>query len=116
MVSGGIEAGEKAWQTALREIYEETGVVVDRLYSADIIENFYEASRDAVVSVPVFAAYVNERSSVRLSPHEHDAHEWCSLDTAYERLVFSEQKRVLQHIHANFTLKQPNDFLLLYKQ
>ena len=35
MVSGRIEKGETAWQAALREIKEETGIVPDRLYSSN---------------------------------------------------------------------------------
>ena len=39
-IAGSIEDGEKAWETALREAKEETGLDYDRLYSADICEQF----------------------------------------------------------------------------
>ena len=42
MVSGRVEAGETGWEAALREIEEETGLVPDRFYSAELIEQFYE--------------------------------------------------------------------------
>lgn len=45
-IAGGIEDGEKAWETALREVKEETGLDCDRLYSADICEQFYETDRE----------------------------------------------------------------------
>lgn len=38
--SGGTEDGEKAWETALREVKEETRLICIKLYSADICEQF----------------------------------------------------------------------------
>ena len=58
-VAGRIEAGETASQAALREISEETGLVVSRLFSADYTEQFYEAMRNCVSVVPAFVAYVD---------------------------------------------------------
>lgn len=34
-VSGGLERGETAWQTALREVHEETGLMVTELFATD---------------------------------------------------------------------------------
>lgn len=45
-IAGAIEAGETAWQAALREVEEETGLRPSRFYSADIYEQFYEADRE----------------------------------------------------------------------
>ena len=42
MVSGRVEPGETGWEADLREIEEETGLVPDRFYSAELIEQFYE--------------------------------------------------------------------------
>ena len=53
-VAGSIEADETAWQAALRELREETGLTPEVLYSADICEQFYEADRDAITMAPVF--------------------------------------------------------------
>ncbi len=39
-VSGSIEEGETAWQAALRELNEETGLKPGALYSADTCEQF----------------------------------------------------------------------------
>ncbi len=107
MVTGGIHQGEKAWEAALREIKEETGLVPDRFYNADIVETFYMVSRDHVTFVPVFAAFVDDPIEVKLCPAEHDAHEWVTYEKFKENLVWSEQRRALTHIHENFVLKEP---------
>ncbi len=44
-ISGMVEPGEKAWEAALREIEEETGLVPRAFYSADFIERFYEVGQ-----------------------------------------------------------------------
>ena len=38
----------------LREIEEETGLIPDRFYSADILEQFYRPDQNCVILVPVF--------------------------------------------------------------
>lgn len=113
MVTGGIEPGEKAWEAALREIKEETGLVPDRLYSADAVETFYMKSLDKITFVPVFVAFVNEPSRIVLSPSEHDAYEWLSFQQAKDLLSWSEQKRVLTIVHENFVLKEPSRLCLI---
>jgi dihydroneopterin triphosphate diphosphatase len=107
MISGGIEPGEKAWQAVLREIKEESGLIPDKLYSADAVETFYIKSLDKITFVPVFVAFVNHSKDIQLSPTEHDAYEWLTYEQAKDRLVWSEQKRILSHIYENFVLKEP---------
>ena len=114
MVSGGVHEGEKTWETALREIKEETGLVPTSIYSADAIETFYYPPKDAVVFVPVFVATVDNPGHVALSPNEHDAYEWVSLDEALNRLVWAEQRRVIKHIHDLFVLREPNKLLKIF--
>lgn len=113
MVSGGIEAGEKAWEAVLREIQEETGLVPDKLYSADAVETFYMKSLDKITFIPVFVAFVSNPGEIRLSPTEHDAYEWLGYEQAKDRLLWSEQKRVLSHIHENFVLNEPLSLCLI---
>ena len=58
-VSGKIEASEKAWQAALREIKEETGLIPSEFYSADILEQFYDIGEDLIWIAPVFVGYIS---------------------------------------------------------
>ncbi len=116
MVTGGVHIGETAWETALREIQEETGIIPDSLYSADTVETFYMASNDKIAFVPVFVAFIHEPTTVQLSPDEHDAYEWLSFENAMKRLVWSEQRRTLTHVHENFVLNEPHSLLLVEAQ
>ncbi len=106
-VSGGVHKGESAPEAAVREIFEETGIVPDRFFSADAVETFYMPERDMVALVPMFVAFVDEKREVRLSDNEHDAYAWLDLEAALERLTFSEQRRIIRQIHENFVLKEP---------
>ncbi|MBS0586097.1 MAG: NUDIX domain-containing protein [Verrucomicrobia bacterium] len=111
MVSGGILEGERAAQAALRELHEETGLTPKALYNGDLVETFYMQSLDKITFVPVFVAFVEE-TKVTLSPTEHDAYEWLPFEEARSRLVWSEQRRVIEAIHKNFIEAHPNDLLI----
>lgn len=109
-VAGGIEDGEKAWQTALREVREETGIVLEGLWSADICEQFYEQDGECITLVPVFVGIVPENTSVKLNA-EHDEYRWASFDDAQTLLTFPGQRRVLAGIKAEFIDKAPDENL-----
>ena len=66
-VAGHLEPGEKAWQAALRELREETGLRAFALYSADRCETFYDVQDECVAIVPAFVAYVDAVAKVRLN-------------------------------------------------
>lgn len=111
-VAGKIEEGETAWQAALRELQEETGLTPERLYSADISEQFYEADRDAITVAPVFVAFVNEQADVTLNS-EHSAFQWVSFADAMELVPFGGQRRVLRWIEEEFIRRKPHAHLLI---
>ena len=113
MASGGIEPGESSWEAAFREMYEETGLNPDRMYSSDAVEMFYMRERDQILLGPVFVAIVNEKKPITLSPTEHDDYAWLPLEQAIERLEWSEQKRIIRHIHEHFVLSRPSHLLTI---
>lgn len=108
-VAGGIEEGETAWQAALRELKEETGLSPGRFYSADICEQFYEADRDAITIAPVFVAFVTD-GEITLN-EEHSDYRWVGFDEARMMVPFPGQKRVLSHIVNHFLAKEPSKWL-----
>ncbi|PRY26448.1 dATP pyrophosphohydrolase [Aliiruegeria haliotis] len=109
-VAGGIAPGETAWQAALRELEEETGVTPDALYSADTCEQFYEADRDRITIFPVFVAIVDASAEVVLN-HEHSAYRWVGFDEAAEMVAFGGQRRVLRWIEEEFVKRRPSRHL-----
>ncbi len=78
MVSGKIKAGEKAFETALREIKEETGLTPVKLWAAPNINSFYQADKDYISFLPVFAALVNPDDEVTISK-EHSEFKWVEI-------------------------------------
>ena len=75
IVRGGIEEGETAWEAALRELREETGLRPLEFYQLDTIDLFYLAAGDGLWHVPGFCALVSREAEVVLN-EEHDAFRW----------------------------------------
>lgn len=111
-IAGSIEEGETAWQAALRELREETGLKVRTLYSADICEQFYEADRDAITMAPVFVAFVDEGDAVTLN-HEHSESRWVTFEEARNMVPFAGQRHVLRHVEEEFVLREAHPHLLI---
>ena len=106
-VAGKVEDGETAWQAALRELREETGLVPDRLFSGDTMEQFYEPHRDRIVLGPVFVAWIAPEATAVLDA-EHDAAEWLNIPDARARVSFAGQRRVLREIEETFVTHAPH--------
>ena len=95
VVTGKIEAGEAAWQAALRELREETGLQAGRLLAVPYVNQFYEWEHDRINAIPVFVAVVDADATVTLDG-EHEAHAWLGLEAAVERLAWPGQREGLR--------------------
>lgn len=100
MVTGKIKAEESAYQTALREIHEETGLVPAQLWVAPTINSFYEAKDEYICLLPVFAARI-ETDQVKLST-EHTEYQWVDKNTAQKLLAWEGQRKAVQIIEDYF--------------
>lgn len=74
LVHGSIEPGETPAEAARREVQEETGLSVERLYSLSV-NPFYLHRQETVQLAVVFAAIVPADAAVLLGP-EHDRYQW----------------------------------------
>ncbi|WP_120499901.1 NUDIX pyrophosphatase [Roseovarius sp. EL26] len=113
-VAGGIEGNETAWQAALRELMEETGLSALKLYSADICEQFYEADRDAITMAAVFVAIVGDNDVISLN-HEHSDFQWVSFEQARDMVPFAGQRNVLRHVEEEIVNRPVHPQLLLFE-
>ncbi|MFT4603601.1 MAG: dATP pyrophosphohydrolase [Rhodothermales bacterium] len=93
MVAGKIADGEQAWQAAVRELWEETGLAPQALFAIPSMNQFYEWQTDRVQSIPAFAAAVSGDPTLN---EEHDLFEWLLVDEAEQRLAWPEQRRLLR--------------------
>ncbi|MGH8154307.1 MAG: NUDIX hydrolase [Rhodanobacteraceae bacterium] len=109
-IAGHVEAGEAGWQTALRELYEETALVPAELYATSFCERFYSGRDDCIEVVPAFVARVGDDAEVRLNP-EHSTFRWVSLADAAAMFPFGSQRDLLAHVHREFIERQPSPWL-----
>ncbi len=91
MVTGKIKENEKAFEAALRELKEETGLNALEVYSVPIVNSVYLSESDEVCLIPVFACRVNANSEVRIS-NEHTEFKWVDEEEAIKLLNWESQK------------------------
>ena len=96
-VAGKIEKGETAWQTAIRELKEETGLDPVKMFVADHVSQFYEKHGDRVNLVPVFGIEVDSKNVI-LSD-EHIEYKWVDFKEAFDTLVWNGQKKGIQTVY-----------------
>ena len=96
-VTGKRRRGETALAAARREVREETGLEPRRWWALEEPTTIYQARRDEVIAIPVFAAEVAPRGRVRLSG-EHD--EWAFLPAreAGRRFLWETQRRAPEDV------------------
>ena len=109
-VTGKVINNETGVVTALRELKEETGLHCETLYSANLVERFYEASTDVICLAPVFIAFIDHNAKVTLS-EEHKAYQWVEVQSAVDLLTFPQQVDTIQYIQKHFIDTTPLQFL-----
>ena len=104
MVGGKVQAGEKAWQAALRELNEELDAEPARFWSPPTLNQFYEPSSDNIYHIPVFAAEIDDSAQIQLDD-EHTRYKWITIDQAERYIYWPEQLRIMRLIHKILTSK-----------
>jgi dATP pyrophosphohydrolase len=101
MVTGSVKENEEAYNTALREIKEETSIIPKKFWVVPHINSFYSRKRNSVCMVPVFAALASELDKVTISD-EHDEYKWVSADEARKLLAWEGQRKSVDIIEDYF--------------
>ena len=96
-VAGKIEEGETAWQAAVRELKEETGLTPKRMFIADHVSTFYEENGDLINLVPVFGIET-ETKRITLSS-EHSEYKWMDFEDAERTLAWNGQKKGIRTVY-----------------
>tara|TARA_Y100001934_G_C12245379_1_gene722432 strand:- start:478 stop:936 length:459 start_codon:yes stop_codon:yes gene_type:complete len=96
-VAGKIEENEFAWQTAIRELKEETGLNPFKMFVVDYVSKFYEKHGDRINIVPVFGIEVKNKNVV-LSD-EHCKYKWLSFEKAKKKLSWEGQKKGINQVY-----------------
>ena len=107
MVTGSVRPKEKAYETAVREIKEETNLTPVNLWVVPNINSFYLPEDDSVHFVPVFAAEIKGKQAVKISS-EHVEYMWVNKDEACGLLAWEGQRKSVEIIHRYFTGNDPN--------
>lgn len=95
-VHGRLEADEEPEDGAIREVREETGLEVTRLYCITV-QPFYLPKAHTVQMAVVFAAFVDEPARVTLGD-EHQSFEWMTPADALRRFVWPREREALREI------------------
>ena len=101
MVTGKYKDDEKAYETARREIQEETGITVNSIFAVPSVNSFYSPTDDAISILPVFAAVIDNYEEVTIS-NEHSEFKWVKAEIAKELLIWPGQKRSVDIIEEYF--------------
>ena len=109
-IAGHVQDGEAGWQTARRELFEETGLTPEVLYATSFCEQFYVPRPDGIELVPAFVARVAGDAQVRLNG-EHSAFRWVSLEEAAALLPFGGQRELINYVRREFVEREPSPFL-----
>lgn len=101
MVSGKIERNEKAFETSLRELKEETNLTPLKMWVAPKVNSFYSSGDDSICLIPVFAIQVENNAKVKISG-EHSDYKWVTPNEAKKLLAWYGQRRAVDLISEYF--------------
>lgn len=97
LISGGIEPGETAWQAAIREMHEETGLSPREFYRLSTLTRFYRPDNDSLNTAPMFCAMIEADAALQLNS-EHTAFEWVNIDQAESRVMWPSDREALHEV------------------
>ena len=88
--------GEAPWEAVVREVREESGLTVDRLYNVRV-QPFYLHRQHVVQLAIVFAAFVYAPGEIVIGA-EHQQAEWLTVEDALRRFAFPGERASLREL------------------
>ncbi|NLO20188.1 MAG: NUDIX domain-containing protein [Ignavibacteria bacterium] len=113
VVTGNIEGGETAIETAIREIKEETSLKVKNIWTVPYVANFFNPYKNEIHCSPVFGFEVEYSEIVKISK-EHQSYKWLAFKAILDILQFPSHIEGTK-IFNNFVLNEKNINILKYK-
>lgn len=98
---GHLEEGETAWQAAVRELREETGIrQVDRVgkFQRDMHYAFFSSKKGPIHKTVTYFTGQTKTDKVTVSD-EHTGYEWLPYDEAMARLTYDNARDMLSAAH-----------------
>ncbi len=111
-ITGTIEGEETAIECALREIEEETGLLVQEIWTVPFVGSFFDPYRNSISAIPVFGALVEFKEIVKISP-EHEDYKWLTLEEFIELVPLPSHKIGAQYFW-EYILRFPNREMFKY--
>jgi bis(5'-nucleosidyl)-tetraphosphatase len=90
---GHLEAGEEPQQTAVRELYEETGLHVKSFLSDKTLEEHYHFTHQGrLIEKRVIYFIADVKGTLKIQEEEIKAAKWVPLDEAEQHVTFAAGK------------------------
>jgi dATP pyrophosphohydrolase len=105
IVTGTLDAGERAIDGAKRELQEETGLAIKTLWTLPDVNSFFDPANDTIRLCPMFAGEVVPGMDPHLSK-EHQMFGWFDYDRARSFLVWPSQQTGLDLVNS-FIVSNP---------
>ena len=100
-ITGRIKNNEKAFEAAIRELKEETGLTAKKMWTIDRINNYYDPKYDAVFLIPIFGIEVAKKDILLSS--EHVDYYWGNMQSVQKKILFNQQKIGLESFYTMLT-------------
>lgn len=99
---GHVEVNETPFETAARELTEETGLTLKKLLSNEIFEETYFFKQEEVLIKKTVGYFVAEtKGSAKIQKKEIACGKWVLYSNVMDYLTFSELKHIFQRIQSS---------------
>lgn len=91
---GHANPGETPFDTAKRELFEETGLKVEKLLSPDILEEFYLVNQSRQKRVQYYLCLIQNPLEISIDKNEILEGKWIDIESAPQVLTFEEGRKL----------------------